>query len=293
MIPALEYSHEFEPTSARAAIKAAGAASEQLLMVPLDQLIVDPEFNVRIHNAKLEDHIEAICLSITNNGFYRHKPLPGYAGKNGMGDGIYVVGGFTRLEAAKRARKAGVPIDAIPVVLRNRGTNTGDLLVALDNDNTGKPLLPYERAIVCKRLKAVGWAERRIAEGMGITQSYVNGLLSLLEMPQALQNLVIEEQVSASLAIETVRRVGHAQALALITADISMAGPLLDNSAAPRRRNKGTRLSSKVCLTAIDLALDRDDIGFLRAWRKGDQTTIVAVNDALRRPRNDRVGESP
>lgn len=293
MIPSSDYIPELLPASAQDALRNADATKEPMYMVPIDKLVVDPQFNIRVHNKSHEVQEQIIMASIVEHGFFKHMPLPVYPGKFSGEDVLFVSGGFTRFGAAKKVCDSGVPLTHLPVVLRERGTNIGDLLVGLAMDNTGKPLSPYERALLCKRLKNLNWSERKIAKAFGITQSYVHQLLGLLELPQDLQQLIIDERVSATLVSHTVQSVGVAQAQAMIQANLALHdgdGPLTNGSAEPRRTsivNRGKRLTSRVCLAAIDLAIERADLGVLAAWRNGDPDTVAAVNSTLSRRRRD------
>jgi len=294
MIPSSDYVPELLPASAQDALRNADATKEPMYMVPIDKLVVDPQFNIRVHNKSHEVQEQTIIASIMEHGFYKHMPLPAYPGKFAGEDVLFVAGGFTRFGAAKKVRDSGVPLTHLPVVLRERGTNIGDLLVGLAMDNTGKPLSPYERALLCKRLKNLNWSERKIAKALGIVQSYVHQLLGLLELPQDLQQLVIDERVAATLVINTVQQVGVTQALAMIQANLALHdddAPLGGtNGATPRRTsivNRGTRLTSRVCLAAIDYAIQQRDLTVLEQWRSGDHEIVAAVNSTLSRKRRE------
>ena len=281
MIPSTDYVREFLPAPEQDALDASDAIGEPLYMVPIDKLVIDPQFNVRVRNRSWKQHLAETEQSIAQHGFWKHMPLPAYAGKLDDEDVLFVVGGFTRFEAAQNVGT----ITHLPVVLREPGINTGDLMLSLDADNQSRPLSPYERAVLCKRLRTLGWSERKIAKGLGIAQSYVHQLLGLLDMPEDLQKLVIDERVAATHVINTVARVGPAQALALITADLVLHEGTLAGSPNGERRtivNRATRLTSRVCLAAIDLAIEQDDLGVLAAWRKGDPDTIATVNSRLK-----------
>src|SRR5882672_11368327 len=111
-----------------------------MLMVPIDNIHIMSGFNVRIHDDDYELHVEEIKESILQHGFYQNEPLSGFASREGDITFIQLVGGFTRFEAAKRARVEGAPLDALPVVLKPTGTSLIDLTVALNAENTTSPL---------------------------------------------------------------------------------------------------------------------------------------------------------
>jgi hypothetical protein len=209
-IPATEFKTEFEPGTIGNLVGDGEGEIKQrdLLMVPLDRISLVKDFNVRIHDPDYEAHIERIKDSMKANGFYRHNPVKAYVGKEGDQDLFYLVGGYTRFEAAKRAVKEGADIPRIPVVPVPKGTSMKDLMYGLEIDNDGKQLSPFERGIVIKRLVAMDETEDDIAKGMGITKQYVTDLLSLMSAPRALHNMVTSGEVSARLAMDTIRKEG-------------------------------------------------------------------------------------
>lgn len=298
-VPSTEYDTEFSPGTAKKAYAAAGAKKlDDTVMVPLDSIKIPEGFNVRIQNAAYEDRIDEIADSIVVEGFYRHMPLKGYVGKDGDNDVIFCTGGFTRLAAAKKARARGYPIDAVPVALTQAGTNTIDLLYGLENDNSGKPLKPYERGIVVKRLAGFGQDEETIAKRMGRSLNYIRELLYLHSLPQALQQLVIDDRVAAGHATHLSREHGPEKALALIrealdTQDFD-APPLAEDvdealeqsGRAGRVRPRHTKkagLSKKTFIAAIKyaIALPSDGIEFLSRWLEGDKDAVSEVEAVM------------
>lgn len=195
------------PGSVKAAMKEAGASSADLWMVPYDQIHVIEGFNVRTRNDEYLAHVQAIKNSIIANGFYRDKPLEGYVGKDGDGDNvIFLTGGHTRHEAVGLARDEGHPIEALPIIVKQQGTSQEDLTVALATGNSGRPLSPIELAVVCKRLLGFGLDEKTISTRLGFTKKYVEQLLALLSAPAAVRKLVEQGKVSATLAMEELKK---------------------------------------------------------------------------------------
>lgn len=195
------------PGSVKAAMKEAGASSADLWMVPYDQIHVIEGFNVRVRSPEYLAHLESIKNSITANGFYRDKPLEGYVGKDNEGNNvIYLTGGHTRYEAVGMARDEGHAIESLPVIVKTQGTSQEDLTVALVTGNSGRPLTPIETAIVCKRLLGFGLDEKGVADRLGFTKKYVEQLLMLLAAPAAVRKLVEQGKVSATLAIDELKK---------------------------------------------------------------------------------------
>lgn len=312
-VPSDEYNVEFAAGSVKAAISAANAKSGDLWMVPIDKLIAPAGFNVRVQNDAREARIEEVTESILANGFYRHMPLKGYVGKEDNEQFIYIVGGFTRLEAAKRAIKRGAPIENLPVVLTPQGTSMADLTLGIAMDNTGQPLSPYERGTVAKRLVTFGWDEKQIAEGMTRTVNYIRELLYLHSLPNAIQQMVINDQVSAGHACHMAHTHGPAGAVKLLSealaevepgetvASDSPEGQEIDGGGTPapaaaRRVTPGqTGPSKKIVLGAIDyaLALPGNGIEFLSRWRKGEKDAVAEVELSLKKPKAAKATKKP
>jgi hypothetical protein len=207
------------PGSVKAAMKVAGASSSNLWMVPYSQLRVIEGFNVRIRNAEYLSHVQDIKNSIIRNGYYRDRPLEGYVGKDDDGENvIFVTGGHTRHEAVGEAIEEGHGIESIPVIVKPQGTSQEDLTVALVTGNNGRPLSPIETAIVCKRLQGFGLDNKAIADRLCFTKKYVDNLFELLAAPAAVRKLVEQGKVSASLAIEELKKDGKGAAKKLTEA---------------------------------------------------------------------------
>ena len=309
---------EMTQGGAKAAIAQASAKSRDLWMVPIDQIRANPAFNVRVHDADYEAHIESIAESIIENGFYQNFPLSGFAAKEGDETHIVLVGGFTRYEAAKRAIKRGATLEGLPVVLKPPGTSMIDLHFALVNDNTGSPLKPYERAVVAKRLIGYGSDVATIARRMNVTEKYVNDLLFLTGLPQPVQQMVATGQFAASYVIGVAREHGGATTAVLQDTIAARGDPLpasageadvdpltapavdTDPLAAPER--PGRRLhrdpfTKKTYINAINYALVLPSLGgnglkWLRAWVKRDPE---AVNElaAYKPPRQNAKRKKP
>ena len=136
---------------------------------------------------------------------------------------IIVRDGHTRLEAVRRAIKAGAQIETLPAVVSPRGTTMVDITVGLVKNNEGKPLEPIEKAVVFKRLIGWGWDEAKVAERFAVTPGYVKDLLRLLEAPDDLKNLVSAGKVSAGTAIKQIKKEGATEATKTMTAAVKEA----------------------------------------------------------------------
>lgn len=192
----------------KAAMKDAGASSADLWNVPYSQLRVLPGFNKRQRNAEYEAHIEYLTNSILQNGYYQDKPIAGFVATEDGVNVIYVTEGHSRYEAAGRAIERGAALEAIPVVVKPKGTTMEDLTFALVTSNEGRPFTPFETGLAIKDLVNMGVAEKRIAERLGLTVAYVNSLLELVGAPRAVREMVSSGKVSATVAIKALKQDG-------------------------------------------------------------------------------------
>lgn len=207
-IPSTIFHSTLVPGNVKGAMKSAEAKSRDLWQVPIANIRILPEFNVRIRDAAYLAHLRSIVNSIKQEGFYQHKPLEGYVANEAGQNVIYLTGGHTRFEATGIANQEGCEIHTLPIIVSPPGTSAEDLVVALVKGNEGKPLTPFETGIVCKRLVNFGWETKKIAQRLNMTETYVDGLLLLVGAPAEIRDLVQSGQVSATTAIQTLRTQG-------------------------------------------------------------------------------------
>ena len=196
--------------SVKAGMKAVGASSGDLWMVPIESIKVIDNFNIRTQNAEYGHHIIDLTKSIFENGFWRDKPLSGFIAKEDGEDVIYVVDGHSRLQAAKDAIKMGAPITHLPMVTKPAGTSEEDLIVGLVVSNSGKPLTPLEKAAVCKKLTDHhGMEAAEIGRRLNFSTQYVSELLKLVSAPKKIRTMVESGQISAANAVAAVEKHGN------------------------------------------------------------------------------------
>lgn len=236
-VPPMEFKQEFvaaTPEDAFAAIedKREGA----LFMVPFDAIHPIADFNIRIHTPDYEAHIERIAQSIEASGFFKHAPLKVHpVAENGQ-NLLYLVGGYSRYEAAKRAVAKGVKLTRLPVVATPKGTTLDDLLIGLDRDNDGRPLMTYEKGLLVKRMISNDNDEDEVASALGITKQYVGDLMLLMGSPKRLHNMIIGGEVSANLAIELIKEHGSAKKALEALQGAGATGDKPDKGGQPRQR---------------------------------------------------------
>lgn len=223
---------QFEQGSQKKAT--AGISSGEAFNVPIDRINVDPDFNVRTKDDEYQTNVRWIADSIKANGFYRNKPLTGFAAKDATGrDIIVLTDGHTRLDAALLAIEEGWEGKELPMIMKPRGTSMEDLTIELITGNNGKPLRPLEMAMVVKRLMGYGMAIKDIAVRLGYGKTYLENLLDLVAAPKAVRDLVSSGQVSATLAVETIK--GHG----------TKAAKVLEQGAAVAKASGKTKVTKK------------------------------------------------
>lgn len=215
--PTTEFKMVMEPATAEDAFAAIEDKREGVLFrVPFDAIHPIADFNIRVRTPDYETHIDRIAQSIKDNGFFQHMPLKVHPVTENGQNLLYLVGGYSRYEAAKRAVANGVKLSRLPVVATPKGTTLDDLLIGLDKDNDGKPLTPFERGILVKRMLANDNSEEEIAESLGVTKRYVSDLLGLMAAPKALHNMVVSGEVSAALAMDMIQEHGGEKAVEIL-----------------------------------------------------------------------------
>lgn len=200
---------EMTAGSTKGMAKDTGAKSADLWMVPYDELRIADGFNVRVHSKEYAEHIDWLAGQMVERGYDKTKPMAGYVVKEDDGKNVvYVTDGHSRHAAVAKARERGAEINLIPIIVHPPGTSADDLTVALVTANSGRPLSPFEVATVCKRLQGYGYDDKTIAGKLGYTTAYVKNLFELLAAPKAVRDMVTDGKVSATLAVQTVRKNG-------------------------------------------------------------------------------------
>lgn len=183
------------------------ATKSNLWMVPVEDIQIIEDFNVRIWNDAYKEHINDIAKSILENGFKMDKPLSATVMSDSNGnDVIKVTDGHTRLAATKLAISWGAPIEKLPVVIEEN-SNMVDFTVSLISSNSGRPLTSYEKALVCKRLAQYNLDRSEISKKTGIHQNLiVNYLTHLMPSPPQIHEWIKEDRISVDFAVEMIKK---------------------------------------------------------------------------------------
>ena len=256
------FNTELVAGNVKAAMKDAGASSSDLWKVEPSRLRVLPDFNCRVQNEAYTARVRKIADSIHANGYYPDKPLSGFVAKEDGVDVIYVTGGHRRHAAVHLAIEEGADIATVPVIVKPKGTSMEDLTVDLIVGNDGEPLSTYEQAVVCKRLVGFGWDSKEIARRVGYASAqYVDGLLSLAAASVAIRKMVMEEVVSATTAIDAIKKHGNkAQDVLLAAVVKSGTGRVTAKHMPDAAFKKGLRKQAELMYTALTKV--QEDPGF-------------------------------
>lgn len=204
----LEFNQELVPASHKALLRSLAHGSGSGVEVFPEDIRIIPGFNPRIPGPAFDAHVRTIADSIKERGFYKDKPIAGYAGMDGRKPVIFLTDGEVRYRATLIAIAEGALIETIPLVLKPEGTSREDLTVDLVRSNGGKPFTPLELSVVCARLRNYGWDIPKISNKLGITPEYVSQLLMLAGAPQSLRDKVASGEATAGVAIQAMRQHG-------------------------------------------------------------------------------------
>lgn len=218
--PALPFA-DFVIGSIKGAVADAHGSKRDRFFVPRSAILVKEDFNVRDDTKEYREHVETIARSIAANGFYPSKGIACVVEKGEDGKSlIYAKDGHTRLLAVDYAvEKLGATIELLPIDVVPPGTTAEDITISLVTENAGRPLSPFEVGKVCKRLIDFGMEDKEIARRLSLSLVYVRNLLSLTGAPKAVREMVQSGKVSATLAVETLKKEGANAAKVLKAAE--------------------------------------------------------------------------
>lgn len=212
---------DFLPGNVKKAV--GGASSGDLWMIQRSRIRTHPKLQPRDKTTKqYKERVRYLADLIKANGFDRAFPLKVYAAREGDEDVLYLVQGHRRLEAVDLAVSEGMNIEVIPCVTTDRGTTMEDLMFATITGNEGEPLTPIEKAARIRELMGCNLELDLIAKRLGYTVVHVKNLLSILEAPRDVRQMVQSGKVAASVAVDAVKEHGK-QAGSILQAGLEVA----------------------------------------------------------------------
>ena len=193
-------------------IKNANRRSDSLYFINPDDIRIIDGYNVRVATDGYNEHVRSIASSMLAEGFHQDSPLSVYVAKVNGEDVVALIRGHTRLKALQLANAEGASIKEVPVIFKPKSISPQELALDLITSNNGRSLTPYESAVVIKRLLNLGMEPGEIAAKAGISLPHVDTLTLLASAPPRLALLVANEEVSASLAVDLIRKHGPVDA---------------------------------------------------------------------------------
>lgn len=193
------------PGSLTARIVAEGGTVTQGFLVPIDNIHIEPGFNLRIPGPDLDAHIRWLADQIKRVGFdstqplavIRHPELDGH---------VIIRKGHCRYDGAVLARKEGREIVALPCLPEPRGSNEIIQTYQLGTSNSGLGLNYLEYAAAVMRQRGYGQSDDQIVEGFGKNKEWLNRVLDLSEAPVAVRDLVAQGKVTQTDALNVHKR---------------------------------------------------------------------------------------
>lgn len=184
-------------------IKKLSVGRKDLFLLAPEDIQEDPGWNVRHDTEDLQNHIRSLADSIKEIGV--QQPLTVFM----QGPSAIVTDGHCRLLAVNLAISEGADIKAVPVRTEERYSNEADRVLSMLTRNSGRQLTIPEQAEVIKRLLSFNWTEAEIARKTGSSRQHINTLVHFLASPSEIQNMVKSGQVSATTAVNQVRKEGE------------------------------------------------------------------------------------
>lgn len=191
--------------SIKSMIKDGTAKRADAVKFRIEDIHEEPGFNLRREGEDLEASIDALAAYIVDGGI-----LPPLEVRPRIGGGVFLVDGHRRRRAyLKVADQLRDPDGNLWIPVVQFTGNDADRVARIITSAEGRSLSQLEVADGYKRLAAFGWPPEQIAKKVGKTRQHVDQLLILANANTDVQQLVQAGTVSATTAIDTVRKHGE------------------------------------------------------------------------------------
>ena len=185
-------------------LKDMGTRAGEIIMLDPETIEEKPNYNVRnMESEATQAYIRQMVDSIHASGTAAFPEITVHQ-ENGK---VYVTRGHCRRRSFIIARQEGAEIKGIRAIastIKGDAENTLDLL----NNADGLHLTPLEIATAIKRLISFEWSIAEIAKRRGCTPQAIKNALDVADLPAPAAKMVEKGEVSATLAVETVRKQG-------------------------------------------------------------------------------------
>lgn len=176
-----------------------GIAVNKTYLVPVDQLYLEPGYNIRDAN---EQHVEYFAQCWESG-----QPIPALTViPDADGQQVKILDGQHRYLGALKAIERGAPIARIEC--KDFTGDEADKIAFMVSSSQGKQLDPFERAKAYTRLKGFGWTNEEIAKKVGRSVSDVQMHLSLGDVPPEIKERINLGQISYANAVAVTREHG-------------------------------------------------------------------------------------
>lgn len=176
---------------AQPVIKSLASGKEDILLIPVEKLVVEEGFNIR------EDYgdIEGLARELAAAG--QKQPLRVRLSTDKKS--AVIIDGHRRLKAVPIANKSyGAKITALKCIVEEKGANEETRIIDLFMLGDGKPLTPIEQAAAIKRLLGFNKKPAEIARMIGKSVNHIDRLLKLNSASAPLREAVRKGTISAS-----------------------------------------------------------------------------------------------
>lgn len=186
---------------------------KDLFLLTYDEIEIEKGFNPRVNYGD----IDALAQSIIENGI--KNPLRGFKNKNGK---FVLTDGHRRLRATEIALQSQPEI-LIPFIIDTSNKSMEQRVIDVMICNDGLKLNPLEESEIVRRLVNYGMSDADIVQKTGKTNVYISNLKLLNSAPQRIKNLILQDVVSATLAMDVLRSTdSYEEAVEKIEGAVSM-----------------------------------------------------------------------
>lgn len=200
-------------TKAPTRLKDISVSTRDSFMINPRTIVIDDGFNPRDYTApENQEHIRMLADSIKAVGVKNPITVRYADGK------AILVDGECRLRATLLAISEGADITAIKAIQEDKGTTAADRKLSTVILNSGKTFNMLELGRGFAELIAFGYDEALIVKRTGHKAHLVSNALELHGASDALKALVRSGQVSATHALDELRRGGESAAVGVLTA---------------------------------------------------------------------------
>ncbi|MDJ0628497.1 MAG: ParB/RepB/Spo0J family partition protein [Rhodobacter sp.] len=225
---------DIPPADTDAGTKSAGASADR--SVPIDRIRPNPNQPRRKFT---QDQLDDLTRSIKEKGIIQPLIL-----RTADEDGIYeIVAGERRWRAAQAAQ-----MHSVPAIIRDY-TDTEVLEVAIVENIQRADLNSIEEAAGYRQLmERFGHTQEKISDALGKSRSHIANQLRLLTLPETVQDMVADGQLSA----------GHARALVTTDDPLTLAKRVVAKGLSVRETEALVRKPAKAKAAKPGKAAEKD-----------------------------------